>query len=603
MNLLHPLLAWGLLAVAVPIIIHLLLRQRPKPRPWAAMRWLTAAHREASRKWKLTNWLLLLLRCLVVALLALAVARPALPGLGGGAHLVVVIDRSASMGARGDEAGPLAAAQAALASAELSYARWSLVAVGAPGRAGAEGTELVASGERSAVIEALGRLSALPLPGGLDGAESAALSAAIEPGCDVLLVSDFQQDDGARALAVSTPLARRVARWAVGTPVPNRWIAAAPEAGDPRPGEGGELRLRVGGPAGPVRLGIDGAPPVRVAERIAGELRMPLPPLAAGTHSLRIALDEGGLAYDDVLDVPLRVRPPLAALVVAERGDYVGAALLADDGGLAASRVAPGAFAGAALPPGGAVLLRTPVADAQRLAAWVRSGGVLWANLDLVLAEPALAGSVPGLARGEGDAPGGAYATGEPDLDEILAAARRDRVPAARLPPGSRILLRAGTASVVAAVPAGRGWIVAELAPLADDQAFTARGTVPLWVARSVRRLAAAAESPQVWTAGAPAPEALRLTRAGVQVVVTAGERLALAPGTWMAGERAIIVLPDPDEARTAGAAPAGTSTLLAEALPVRAGLDLGWWLLLAALAVAAVEMAVAAWAGRRYGG
>jgi hypothetical protein len=603
MNLLHPLLAWGLLAVAVPILIHLLLRQRPKPRPWAAMRWLTAAHREASRKWKLTNWLLLLLRCLVVALLALAVARPALPGLGGGAHLVVVIDRSASMGARGDEAGPLAAAQAALASAELPYARWSLVAVGAPGRAGAEGTELVASGERSAVIEALGRLSALPLPGGLDGAESAALSAAIEPGCDVLLVSDFQQDDGARALAVSTPLARRVARWAVGTPAPNRWIAAAPEAGDPRPGEGGELRLRVGGPAGPVRLGIDGAPPVRVAERIAGELRMPLPPLAAGTHSLRIALDEGGLAYDDVLDVPLRVRPPLAALVVAERGDYAGAALLADDGGLAASRIAPGAFAGVALPPGGAVLLRTPIADAQRLAAWVRGGGVLWANLDLVLAEPALAGSVPGLARGEGEEPGGAYATGEPDLDEILAAARRDRVPAVRLPPGSRILLRAGAATVVAAVPAGRGWIVVELAPLADDQAFTARGTVPLWVARSVRRLAAAAESPQVWTAGAPALEALRLTRAGVQVVVTAGERLALAPGTWMVGERAIIVLPDPDEARTGGAAPAGTSILLAEALPVRAGLDLGWWLLLAALAVAAVEMAVAAWAGRRYGG
>lgn len=603
LTLLHPLLAWGLLAVAIPVIIHLLLRQKPRPLPWAAMRWLLAAHREASRKWKLTNWLLLFLRCLAVALLALAVARPALPGLGGGAHLVVVIDRSASMGARGDEAGPLAAAQAALATAELPYARWSLVAVGAPGRSGADGTELVASGERGAVVEALGRLTALPLPGGLDGADIPTLSATLEPGCDVLLVSDFQQDDGARALAVCTPLARRAARWAVGSPSPNRWIAAAPETGDPRPGEGGELRLRVGGPAGPVRLGIDGAPPVRVAERVTGELRVPLPPLGAGAHRLRIVLDQGGLAYDDVLEVPLRVRPPLAALVVAEGVDYAGAALLADDGGLAATRAAPGAFAGAALPPGGAVLLRTAVADAQRLAAWVRGGGVLWAELDLVLADSALAALAPGLARGEGDGPGGAYAAGEPDLDEILAAARRERVPAATLPPGARVLLRAGAAPVVAAVPAGRGWIVAELAPLAADQAFAARGTAPLWVTRSVRRLSAAADSPQAWTAGAPAPEALRLGRDGVQVAIAAGQRLALAPGTWAAGDRAIVVLPDPDEARTGGAAPPGASASLDQAMPVRAGLDLGWWLLLATLLVAATEMAVAAWAGRRYGG
>ena len=99
------------------------------------------------------------------------------------------------------------------------------------------------------------------------------------------------------------------------------------------------------------------------------------------------------------------------------------------------------------------------------------------------------------------------------------------------------------------------------------------------------------------------APEARRLTRAGVQVTVAAGERLALAPGTWLAGGRAVVVLPDPDEARTNGPPPAGTSTALAEAMPIRAGLDLGWWLLLAALAVAAVEMSVAAWAGKKYGG
>ncbi len=603
MTLLHPLLVWGLAAIAVPIIIHLLLRQKPRPVPWAAMRWLAAAHLEASRKWKLTNWLLLFLRCLIVAVLALAVARPSLPGLGGGDHLVLVVDRSASMGARGDDGGPLAAAQAALATADLPYTRWSLVAVGAAERSGADGTELVASGARGAVLEALGRLTALPLPGGLDGADAGTLGASLEPGCDVLLVSDFQQDDGARALAVCSQIARRAARWCVGEPSPNRWIASVPEAGDPRPGEGGELRLRVGGPPGPVRLGIDGAPPVRIAERISGELRAPLPPLGAGVHTLRVVLDDGGLAYDDTLEVPLRIRPPLAALVVSEGVDFAGAALLADDTGLAASRVAPGAFAGAALPAGGAVLLRTPVADAQRLAAWVRGGGVLWADLDLLLSDSALAGLAPGLERREGETPGGAYAAGEPDLDEVLAAVRRERVRVAALPSAARVLLRAGPAPVVAAMPAGRGWLVVELDPLAEDQDFAARGTVPVWVSRTVRRLAAAAESPQAWIAGQPASEALRLDRDGVQVTLAAGERVALAPGSWMAGDRVVVVLPDPDEARTGGTPPPGTNTALAEAMPVRAGLDLGWWLLLVALMVGAVELAVAAWAARRYGG
>jgi hypothetical protein len=595
MTLLHPFLLWGLAAIAVPILIHLLLRQRPKLVPWAAMRWLAAAHREASRRWKLTNLLLLLLRCLAVAALAMAIVRPALPGLGGGDHLVVVIDRTASMGPRDDDAGALAQAQAALATAELPYTRWTLLAVGG-------GTERLASGTRAAALEALGRLSARPLPGGLDAADAAMLGEMVPTGADVLLVSDFQQDDGAALSARLAPTARRVTRWVVGRGGPNRFIAAAPEAGDPLPGEGGELRLGLGGPAGPVRLGIDGAPPVQVAERASGELRVPLPPLPAGEHRVRVVLDRGGLAYDDTLEVPLRVRPPLAALVVADHGDYAGAALLADDLGLKAERVRPGAFAGAALPPGGVALLRSPVADAQRLAAWVRAGGVLWADLDLLLADPALAALLPGVARVEGVVPGGAYATGEPELDEVLAAASRIAVRAARLPEGARILLRAGAAPACAALPSGRGWVVTELDDLAGDAALAGRGTAPLWVVRTARRLAAVAEAPVALVAGSSVPEAMRLGREGMQVDLAAGAPLLVAPGTWTAAGRSIIVLPSPEEARSV-VPPAGLATTLSEALPVRAGLDLGWWLLLLALAFAAAEMLLAAYAGRRYGG
>ena len=40
----HPALAFGALLAGVPLIIHLLNRQRHKPVPWAAMRFVLAAY-------------------------------------------------------------------------------------------------------------------------------------------------------------------------------------------------------------------------------------------------------------------------------------------------------------------------------------------------------------------------------------------------------------------------------------------------------------------------------------------------------------------------------------------------------------------------------
>lgn len=602
MTVLHPFLLAGLAAVAVPILIHLLLRQRPRPLPWAAMRWLLAAQQRAARRWRLTHWLLLALRCLAVALLALAVARPALPGLGQGELLVLVVDRSASMGPRHDHPGPLATAQAALAAAELPYARWALVAVGAPGLTGAEGSELVAHGSPAAVREALARLAALPLPGGLDGVEPAVLERALEPGCDVLLISDFQRDRGERAAALAAAVARRVARWAVGSPAPNRRIAAAPRADELRPDAPGELQLAIAGPPGPLRLGIGPAPPLRVSERASGALRVPLPPLPAGRHRIEVLLDEGGLLYDDRLETLLTIPPPLPVLIIADRLDYAAAALLADGGAaVAAERVLPGAFPGRPLPDGGAVLLRAAVPEAQRLAYWVRGGGILWAELALLAADPALA-ELARLERGD-ERPGGPYASGEPDLDETLRLAARASVPQVALPPSARVLLSAGSAPVVAALPAGRGWVVVELAPLAADDDFAARPTTPLWVLRALRRLAAESAQPLVLSAGQAAPEALRLAREGRQALLAAGAPVRLAPGLWQAGERPVLVLPDPEEGRSDAPPPPGAETELARALPQEPGRDLGWWLLLAAALVLAAEFLLARAAARRYGG
>ncbi len=106
MQFLNPLLLWGLTAAAVPIVIHLLNRRRYRRQRWAAMEWLLAAVKKHQRKLRLESLLLLLLRTLAVLLLALALARPFLSGAPAAVaatqqtHLVLVMDNSASMGAR-----------------------------------------------------------------------------------------------------------------------------------------------------------------------------------------------------------------------------------------------------------------------------------------------------------------------------------------------------------------------------------------------------------------------------------------------------------------------------------------------------------------------
>ncbi len=72
----HPLLAWGALAAAVPLIIHLFNRQRHKPMQWAAMKFVLEAYKRTRRRAQVENLILLLLRMAAVALLALAIARP-----------------------------------------------------------------------------------------------------------------------------------------------------------------------------------------------------------------------------------------------------------------------------------------------------------------------------------------------------------------------------------------------------------------------------------------------------------------------------------------------------------------------------------------------
>ena len=93
---------WGLLAAAIPVIIHLLNRRRHRTVKWAAMQFLLKATRESRGKKKLRHILILTCRTLAVAALVTAAALPVSGGFfgfGGGKPgvVVVILDRSATM--------------------------------------------------------------------------------------------------------------------------------------------------------------------------------------------------------------------------------------------------------------------------------------------------------------------------------------------------------------------------------------------------------------------------------------------------------------------------------------------------------------------------
>jgi hypothetical protein len=79
MVLTHPYLLLGLALMAVPLILHLLMRAKPKKLLFPALRLIQNRKRTNTRRMRLRHLGLLLLRMLVIALAAIALARPAVP--------------------------------------------------------------------------------------------------------------------------------------------------------------------------------------------------------------------------------------------------------------------------------------------------------------------------------------------------------------------------------------------------------------------------------------------------------------------------------------------------------------------------------------------
>lgn len=108
MTFLNPWLLLGLLGASVPLVIHLLSRRTARREDFSTLEFLRDLERKSMRKLRVRQLLLLVVRMLLVACLAFAMARPTLTGRaagggGGAGSAVLLLDGSFSM--RGETAG------------------------------------------------------------------------------------------------------------------------------------------------------------------------------------------------------------------------------------------------------------------------------------------------------------------------------------------------------------------------------------------------------------------------------------------------------------------------------------------------------------------
>src|SRR5262245_21021770 len=106
MSFLTPLFLLGLGAIAVPILVHLIQRERKHVVHFPSLMFVQRIPYQSVRRRRIRHWFLLLMRAVAILLIAAAFARPFLPqsaaaavaAIGGNRELVVLLDRSASMG-------------------------------------------------------------------------------------------------------------------------------------------------------------------------------------------------------------------------------------------------------------------------------------------------------------------------------------------------------------------------------------------------------------------------------------------------------------------------------------------------------------------------
>ena len=350
----HPILIAGAALVGLPVVLHLLLKQEPKRLVFPALRFLKLKQKTSERKLKLRHLLLLLLRCLLIALFALALFQPTVLSTGvldlAGEQpvaAVLIIDTSPSMGYKAGPATRLDDARRRALDFLDELPKDSRVAVLDPNDP--------AGGWEASVLDARRRIESLKEPAGFTPPLTTTLASAYQLLRTVDQEAGEQADPVPRLIAVFSDRTAncwdasradelKKLRDAVPKPVPvhvffdlgadkptNVTILAA----DMRP-------QRLSGSADAavsVVLRADGAevPSAEVAaqldagERVTKDVRLPagtpvtvpfkFDKLTPGFHTVTVSIREDNLAFDNTRTLTFEVAPRRRILTISDDPD------------------------------------------------------------------------------------------------------------------------------------------------------------------------------------------------------------------------------------------------------------------------------------------
>jgi hypothetical protein len=409
MTFLNPLVLFGLAAAALPVVLHLLHRRRLRTIEFSTLRFLKEIRQSALRAVNLRQWLLLVIRTLLIVALVLMFSRPVLRGgpggglAGGGssAAVVILLDDSPSMNIRNERG---------LLFDQAREAASRIIGLASPG-------------DRIAVIPLSAILTDTTLPGfrspagariflgereptqvrgsmirGID-AGTRLLDSAYEANRELYLVTDgqgtqFAPEKGDSLIAPSGPQ--------------HLFVVRVPPAGKGNAGVSSArciTRIRSAGrtvqlavavrnfgqsplSSLPVHVYLDG---IRVAQQVVAippgatvQLSFPLLPRRSGILRGWVQIEDEGLDLDDVRPFILSVPAESKVLVAGSDTRFISLALTLGGDSLVSGRVRLRQITGAQLPSapiaGSDVLLLSGIdhlspSQGSAISSFVKRGG------------------------------------------------------------------------------------------------------------------------------------------------------------------------------------------------------------------------------------
>ena len=336
LGFLVPAFLGGLLAIAIPVWVHLRRRRRTESVEFPSLMFLRRIPYRSVQEQHLRHRLLLALRIAAFALLALAFARPflgdsvtGLPGARSARDVVVVLDTSWSMGYADRWQRAVAATRARLEDA-VPGDRWSLVVFDEEARVVVESA---GPGEVAAALETLApSLGGTRISAGL-AAAGGILAGGSLPAREAIVVSDFQRIGWDPRARVQLPEGTSIRPIAIGGEVDN--VSVRSLQLQRRAGAAGEALVvvarltRQGGSQPrrvPVRLEVAGQQPRETVVELAadGAAQATFAPLSVTGETVRgsVRIPPDALAGDDAYHFVLPAGGNLRVLLLQNpRGD------------------------------------------------------------------------------------------------------------------------------------------------------------------------------------------------------------------------------------------------------------------------------------------